>query len=256
MEQQYLNQNPLLVGYQNHRQQVIPQMVNIHPGMQNNKTFQKIEEEARRIQNTDNALVEKIIVGTKTINKRNEDVLMEFEKRKVKQEMDKREWETQRVNNPYKSILRTVVLQDEDYTKVKREEDIVIHKVSKEDHDVEKLSKELKIKEDDIEKHNEELKLIFNVSDFTKHTRKFQYANRYKFQEIADTLDHSNMKKDSVEMYKEEQCKMEEGKKNLDSILDILIKKNTTPPEPEVDIKNIKFKSIKPKMKVKAIVIE
>lgn len=124
----------------------------------------------------------------------------------------------ERSNMPYKGILK-----NEDYTKkVASGNDLIVHKISIKDK--EGVTEGLTEFKKNIEKHDDELKVIYSTSKINEHKKKFEYNHKYKYR--YDPKDHGDLKKDGVKYYKEQQKKEEDGKEKLDvmnTIMDSLI---------------------------------
>lgn len=124
---------------------------------------------------------------------------------------------SKRTNQPYKNILK-----NEDYTKqIKSDKDLIIHRVTNKDKEgVEEGFVDLQNK---IEKHDDELKVIYSTSKQNEHKKKFEYNHVYKYRVQHDAKDHTDLKEDRITYYKKQQKKEEAGKKKLDVLLDTLI---------------------------------
>lgn len=106
-------------------------------------------------------------------------------------------WKT-RTNQPYKNILK-----NENYNKTfKTKEDLIVHKITNADR--EGLIDEYKKLMDLLEKHNNELRLIYSTSKKTDHLKKFEYTNKYQFVKYNPT-DFVEMKQSRSEQVKKEQ---------------------------------------------------
>jgi hypothetical protein len=139
----------------------------------------------------------------------------------------KKYW-NQRENTPYKGIMNRDIKHKgknyrQDYNKeIKKSSDLVVHKVTKMDKlgvfdDYEAFLKNL-------EKHNNELKIIYNLSKKAQHTKKFEYHHKYKYRIKYKPSDHKKMKKNKIDYYKKEQKKLEKDEENLDNLLNGMIK--------------------------------
>jgi len=125
-----------------------------------------------------------------------------------------------RTNEPYKNILK-----DEDYTKkFEKEEDLIVHKVTDVDKDVNILEGSLKEKLSVIERHNDELKIIYSLDNKTEHKKKFEYNHTYKYRvKFKTSGDHNNLKKNKIDIYKKEQKKLEKNKKKIIDIFESMV---------------------------------
>lgn len=122
-----------------------------------------------------------------------------------------------RTNQPYKNIMK-----NEDYTKkISSDKDLIVHRVTNKDKEgVEEGFLDL---QDKLEKHNDELKVIYSVSKKNEHKKKFEYNHVYKYRVQHEGKDHDEMKDDRIKYYKAQQKKEEAGKKKLDILLDTLV---------------------------------
>jgi len=122
-----------------------------------------------------------------------------------------------RSNEPYKNIMK-----NEDYTKkFVSVNDLIVHRVTNRDKvGVEEGFKELQT---NIEKHDNELKIIYSTNNKIDHKKKFEYKHVYKYRIKYDPKDHNKLKQDKMQYYKEQQKKEEDGKIKLDSILETLL---------------------------------
>ena len=122
-------------------------------------------------------------------------------------------WEN-RTNKPYKNILK-----NEDYSRqYKSSDDLVVHKITQKDKDLDKVEGEFKEINNKREKHNDELKCIYSTSNINEHKKKFEYRHVYKYRIQYDPKDHNTIKQDNIKYYKELQKKEEEGKQQLNSL--------------------------------------
>jgi len=130
-----------------------------------------------------------------------------------------------RNNLPYKAVL-SHFLKEEDYLKIKKKEDILIHKTTKLEklEDLDKLEKELKEFNDLLEKHKNELKIIYSMSKKGEYAKKFAYNKLSKQKVKYDPLDFNETKKEKLDILKKEQEELEANTKELDEILNSMKK--------------------------------
>lgn len=163
---------------------------------------------------------------------------------------EKQEYWRARTNQPYKNILKNIdysklrltddeikeLQKNSDYTKFYQrlgingkdllDEDLVIHKTTDVDRLEERLMAEFKELSEMIEMHNDELKIIYSLSEKSAHKKKFEYVHVNKYEKIKyDPADFSDMKKDKIEIFKREQEKIEKDKKKMEDILENLVNK-------------------------------
>ncbi len=125
-------------------------------------------------------------------------------------------WWKQRTNIPYKNILK-----HENWNKtIKSQNDLVVHKITSIDKIglIEEYDKLVEM----LEKHNNELKLIYSTSKETDHKKQFEYINKYKYRMAYDPKNSSDLK----EYYKNEQKKIEKEHKRIDEIISRLTNDN------------------------------
>lgn len=120
-----------------------------------------------------------------------------------------------RTNEPYKGIIKN------NNKEFKKEEDLIVHRVT----DADKIGVDDNYKQfkGSIEKHNDELKIIYSTTKLSEHKKKFEYNHKYKYRISHDSKGHEEMKKDKINYYKHEQQKEEENKEKIDNIVETLI---------------------------------
>lgn len=160
---------------------------------------------------------EKIERNNKDIKSKYHEAEMHYTDKAVKSEL----WD-KRTNEPYKHIIK----KPDHWKPIKTEKDLIVHKVTKLDKNIEQVEKELKQKEGEMEKHNSELKVIYSASQKNEHAKKFNYNHVYKYQRIADdSKAHTDMQKDAISYYKKQQQEQETDKKTKDSLIEEVINK-------------------------------
>ena len=121
-----------------------------------------------------------------------------------------------RTNEPYKNILKK-----EDYSKkIATKDDLIVHRVT--DKDKEGVQEDFSKMDNNREKHNNELKVIYSTNHKNEHKKKFEYNHVYKYRIQYDPGDHDKLKQDKIKYYKQQQKKEEDGKQKIDSILDLI----------------------------------
>lgn len=117
-----------------------------------------------------------------------------------------------RTNAPYKNILK-----NEDWKKrFATANDLIVHRVS---HlDKVGLLDEYKKLVGLMEKHNNELRVIYSTTKESEHLKEFEYVNKYKYTVKYDPKDYNDLK----EFYKKEQKKLEKEQKRIDHIINKL----------------------------------
>jgi hypothetical protein len=133
------------------------------------------------------------------------------------------EWYNTRTNLPYKNILK-----NENYNKTFRSiEDLIIHRVTVLDKDKKKLLLELEKLVNVLEVHDKELKTIFSTSEEAKHKQEFEFVNIYKYKNIYNPKDFSDLKK----TYTDELKKIEKESKHIDELIETLMENEKISPE-------------------------
>ncbi|MEM0354195.1 MAG: hypothetical protein QXW79_01300 [Thermoplasmata archaeon] len=135
-------------------------------------------------------------------------------------------------NAPYKNIIKDKIVTKK--VEEVREEDLVVYKVNKKiDANPEKFNEDLKIKKNEKEKINEELKMEFHPENYSKHKKNFEYKETFIRNMTYNQNTFNEIKQDYIEFYRKKQREMEEGQKLCDQILhtidDNLINKNELP---------------------------
>lgn len=141
------------------------------------------------------------------------------------------EWYSGRTNLPYKNILKK-----ENYNKAfKTLEDLIVHKVTSFDKDRTKLIKDYEELKSAIETHNNELKVIFSLSEDikAKHKQEFEYVNVYKYKIAYDPKNFDDLKK----IYVTELKKIENESQHIDNLIETLMENEKISPEEVEKIK-------------------
>lgn len=131
------------------------------------------------------------------------------------------ELQSTRTNVPYKTITN-----DQKFVgrqKIEKKE-LIMHIVTPQDKVG--VEGELKTFEGSLEKHNNELKVVYSTSKENEHRQKFDYVHKQKYRipySTSSTADHDKMKVDTINYFKNEQKKLEEGKENVDNVMESLI---------------------------------
>ena len=135
-------------------------------------------------------------------------------------EKDLNESISKRVNEPYKGIIK-----DFDYSKIrdKHQEDLIVHKVSLEDKNINLFTEKKNNFEKKIEEQNKNIKETYSLDKKTEHKKEFDYQHKYKYRVKVDNDGDEDLRVDRIEFYKKEQNKIEENKKKIDDILINLI---------------------------------
>lgn len=122
----------------------------------------------------------------------------------------------QRTNDPYK-----IIIKDRYDKNVKSTKDLIVHTVTEKDKkDVDKKFQEYR---KNIEKHNNELKIIYSFDNESKNKEAFTYNVVYGNRAVYNPKDHTDMKNDQVKYYIEEQKKMDSDKKRIENIIEDIV---------------------------------
>jgi hypothetical protein len=189
------------------------------------KTLQKVNEIERIFDK--NTIIKSVIKPLEITKPNKGEIISEYKKQEQNYSNNLRELWKKRTNQPYKNILK-----NENYNKdFKKKEDLIVHKVTDQDKNKDKLDTDYKSKEKDLEKHNNELKSIYTLSKEIEHKQKFKYENKSKFKVKYDPKDYDELKKDQIEFYKKEQKKLDKDKKKVDDIIEYSISSGLLSPD-------------------------
>lgn len=274
---QNMHQNNLVNGYQNFKKNNMPfqnnSLLNNNPMFHNamntnmrNKLTEQMEiirkmEEMKRLNKVndinkifDKSALTKMIIQPLEIvkpNQKDTDIIVSNYKDVGITYKDRTYLETElwkkRTNQPYKNILK-----DQDYSKdFKKNRDLIVCNL----RDVDKihLMEEFQELKGMLEKHDEELKVVYSTSKQASYKEKFKYNNKSKFRIQYDPNDFKKLKKNKIEYYKKEQQKLEKDKKKLEEILEYVMNTDLVDKDDKtkLDSSNIKNESIKTKIKQK-----
>lgn len=216
-----LNNNPQFMNMANNRQM----QMDIYNNMMRYKKAQEMKKMHRsnEIDNVfDKALIhESVIRPIKIIKEDSNDVINKFKKLDSNWESERQKGWSQRTNQPYKNIIKS----DNRFlgrAKIEKEE-LIVHRVT--DADKIGLLEEFTDLVNILEKHNNELKIVYSTSKEMEHKKKFEYVHRDKYRIKYDPKDYGEMKKDQLDYYKKEQQKLEKDKKNVIDIIESLMNK-------------------------------
>jgi hypothetical protein len=149
-----------------------------------------------------------------------------------------------RTNDPYKSVLKSAkILKDDDYNKTfKSKKELIIHKVTDADRDQTILESDLNEKQGNIEKHNDELKMIYSLSKEAENKQKFEYNRVYRSKNISK--DHGDLKKNKIAYYMKKQKEENRESNKIDSIIKMLAEESK-----DNSSEDINFEALHEKMK-------
>lgn len=127
-------------------------------------------------------------------------------------------------NAPYKNIIKDKI-PNKKVDEIE-EKDLIVHTVIRGtggDDDLSIFNAELEIKKEEDNKINDELKIEFDIENYDKHKKKFDYKETF-IKNLAfeqNTFDES--KEDYIEFYKQKQKEAEDGLKLCDKVLENFI---------------------------------
>lgn len=173
----------------------------------------------------DPKLIHESVIQPIKIEKGNsQEIVKMYEEMQISFEPTKEEFWKSRTNQPYKNVLSNV-LKQEDYKRDLKNDpkNLIVYKTT--DADKIGLMGEFGELMNLLEKHNNELKIIYSASKETEYKEKFAYDNKYKFRIKYDPKDFKGLKQDKINYYKKEQGKLEKNKKKVDDILESLLSK-------------------------------
>ena len=147
-----------------------------------------------------------------------------------KLETQKNTLQKQRTNLPYKNIIKNIKKNDQHYEKhykkfvdkplkgkvgtkeiKKAQKQLLVHKVT--DADKEGVEEEFDDLKQNLETHDDELKVIYSTSKEVEHKKKFEYNHKSKYRIKYNPDDHEDMKKDKINILKREQKKWKKIKR-------------------------------------------
>lgn len=138
------------------------------------------------------------------------------------------EWWGSRTNQPYKNIIKKDLF-NKDFkkyyndgifkTNVKDKKDLLVHKITDADSDSILLEAEFELLSGIIEKHNDELKVIYSASQKNKYKKEFEYVQNYRYRLEYNPKNSEELK----DFYKKEQKKINKEKRMIDDVINNLI---------------------------------
>ena len=178
------------------------------------KKFNSIDQ----MHNTED--LKNLIIKPIKIEKANIDIKALANSREHTNMSELKQSEQKRVNNPYKGIIK-----DFNYDqKLKKQDDLVVHKVTEYDKDKKVFDEKMDVFKDKITNQNTEIKDIYSIDKKTQHKKDFEYQHKYKYRTKLEAgngngNEDSDLRVDRIEFYKKEQQKLEHNKKKIDNIL-------------------------------------
>lgn len=150
----------------------------------------------------------------------------------------------QKTNQPYKNIIKDKIITKNilDVTK----EDLIVHKVSKIDSDLDIFTTETSIKDIELKKINEELLIEWSIENYDKNKKKYDYKETLIKNMAFEATSYDENKQDYIEFYTKKQKEAELGTELCDRVLhkllnDGLIKPEELPTEMPTDSADIQL---------------
>lgn len=175
----------------------------------------------------DKSMIYKSVIQPLTEEKDSSHVLSAKHDAAVKNHVsDLSDYRKTRTNLPYKAVLVNI-LKEEDYKKkISDEKDLVVHVTTNADKkaDIVKVEKEFKEFNNLLEKHTNELKMLYSLSEKNEHMQKFEYNRISKVRVKYDPQEYNEMKQDKIDFLKKEQEKLDANSKTLDDIIDTMLR--------------------------------
>jgi hypothetical protein len=136
-----------------------------------------------------------------------------------------------RTNAPYKNILKDEAekFQNKKYENI---DDLIVHRVSQLDKNKIKLLSELELLMGKMETHDNELKIIYSVSEKSKHKEQFNYVKKYKNRIKYDPKNYNELKL----KYKKEQNKLSRAGERIDEMIELLLANDQLSKEDIIEI--------------------
>ncbi|AZL89484.1 hypothetical protein QKC54_gp0338 [Megavirus baoshan] len=181
----------------------IPTNIPVLPQNNSKKKFNIIEE----------------MLKPQKIKKDNKDVESNYKIREnMRQNILKNKFDFEMTNAPYKNIIKDKIITKN--VKDVKKEDLLVHKSIKGiDDDREKFNIELNTKNQEKEQINNELEIEFNIDNYDKHKKTFEYKETFIRNLAFEQNVFDENKQDCIEFYRKQQKEAEKGKNICDEII-------------------------------------
>jgi hypothetical protein len=165
-----------------------------------------------------------------------------------------------RTNLPYKNVIKKDLFNKnfKKYYKddifnlnVKNKKDLLVHTITDADSDSLLLEAEFELLNEILEKHNNELKMIYSSSNKSKYKKEFEYVQNYRYRLEYNPKNSEELK----EFYKKEQKKINKEKRMIDDVINMMVE-NDQLTEEEVNKLNNEINETKSKKSSKIISLE
>lgn len=222
----YLNQNPIVNRFTEYSAQnnsvpfskndLINRNVNISSNLNQNKKPNRNNMNLNNVKKTN--IIDNILKPQKINKDNNKEVMMNYQINERERNPENIKKNYKMSNAPYKIIMKDkIVNKNVEDIKV---EDIVVYKTNKKiDADINKFDTELNDKNNKLNMINEELKVEFDIDNYDKHKKKFEYKETFIRNLGFKQNTFNDSKSDYIEFYKKKQREAEEGKELCDKIL-------------------------------------
>lgn len=154
-----------------------------------------------------------------------------------------------RTNVPYKNIIKKDLF-NKDFkkyykdgifnTNIKDKKELLVHQISETDSNSLLLEAEFELLTQILEKHNDELKVIYSASKKNKYMKEFEYVQNYRYRLEYNPKNSEELK----EFYKKEQKKINKERQMIDDVINAMIE-NDQLSETELNKINDELKSTK-----------
>lgn len=174
-------------------------------------------------------IIEEMMLPQKIV-KENADVEPNFISRKNEYKYAKKNPEVIKITNaPYKSIIKDKIISKS--VKDIKEADLIVHKVTNIDSDIDIFNTERKAKKINLRKINDEIKVDFHIDNYDKHKKKYDYKETFirNLAFEAGTCDEN--KQDYIEFYTKRQKESIAGEELCDNVLHKLLESGLIKPE-------------------------
>nr|QBK89344.1 MAG: uncharacterized protein LCMiAC02_04390 [Mimivirus LCMiAC02] len=196
---------------------------------ENIQNIKRMEELNKILVNMNKGELRDMIIQPKKIKK---NIIKEIQKNyniaKKSFPKTRKDYWNKRTNMPYKNIIT----EEKHYKKFINKrgkinaKELIVYKTTKADR-LKAYKKYDKLK-NNIEKHNNELKVIYSLSKETKHKESFDYNHKYKFRiKYNPSSGHKQLRDNKMDHYKKQQRKLEKNKIKFTNIVNALVDDGT-----------------------------
>lgn len=217
-------QNNLLNTQDPRKQMLLQQQQQMMEKIKQEQESKKIERLHKLEKTYNQDKLRDTLIQPLKVREKNNDIGRVYKSAVDKYGLEVNDYQKKRTNEPYKVILKGIVLKEEDYRKdYKDPNTLIVHKTTKEDKDKRVIETSYQNFSSNIKEQNNELKKIYSDTNQSMHKEKFEYNNKHLYRAKHDPSDHTSLKKGRISFYKKEQQLMEDGKEKLDNIIESLI---------------------------------